>query len=58
MKLWILTGDKQETAINIGLSTRLITENSQIIVFNESKLLVRFKIIHDFLVFKNFYPLI
>lgn len=41
MKLWILTGDKQEIAINIGLSTRLITENSQIIVFNESKLMVR-----------------
>lgn len=26
IKVWVLTGDKQETAINIGLSCRLISE--------------------------------
>lgn len=46
IKLWLLTGDKQETAINIGLSTRLITENSPMIVFNESTLTVDLKITH------------
>ncbi|XP_072050739.1 probable phospholipid-transporting ATPase IM [Amphiura filiformis] len=30
IKLWVLTGDKQETAINIGYSCRLLTED-----FNE-----------------------
>ncbi|XP_025203440.1 probable phospholipid-transporting ATPase IA [Melanaphis sacchari] len=38
IKVWILTGDKEETAINIGLSTKLITQDSSIIIFNESKL--------------------
>uniref|UniRef100_A0A915BAB5 Phospholipid-transporting ATPase n=2 Tax=Parascaris univalens TaxID=6257 RepID=A0A915BAB5_PARUN len=27
IKIWVLTGDKQETAINIGYSCRLLTEN-------------------------------
>ncbi|XP_060847824.1 probable phospholipid-transporting ATPase IA isoform X3 [Rhopalosiphum padi] len=38
IKVWILTGDKEETAINIGLSTTLITQDSSIIIFNESNL--------------------
>jgi phospholipid-translocating ATPase len=29
IKIWVLTGDKQETAINIGYSSRLLTENMQ-----------------------------
>jgi len=40
IKVWILTGDKEETAINIGLSTTLITQDSSIIIFNESNLTV------------------
>ncbi len=30
-KVWILTGDRQETAINIGLSCRLITESMNLV---------------------------
>lgn len=40
IKIWILTGDKEETALNIGLSTTLITQDSSIIIFNETKLMV------------------
>lgn len=40
IKIWLLTGDKTETAINISLSTRLIPQNSPIIVFKELKLTV------------------
>lgn len=40
IKVWLLTGDKQETAINIGFTTRLITQESAIITLNESKLTV------------------
>eukprot|EP00102_Acyrthosiphon_pisum_P016390 XP_008187336.2 PREDICTED: probable phospholipid-transporting ATPase IA isoform X2 [Acyrthosiphon pisum] len=38
IKIWILTGDKEETALNIGFSTTLITQDSSIIIFNESNL--------------------
>jgi len=40
IKIWILTGDKEETALNIGFSTTLITQDSSIIIFNESNLTV------------------
>ncbi|KAL4104648.1 hypothetical protein QTP88_019931 [Uroleucon formosanum] len=39
IKIWILTGDKEETALNIGFSTSLITQDSSIIIFNESDLM-------------------
>ena len=32
IKLWVLTGDKMETAINIGYSCNLLTEDSNLIV--------------------------
>ncbi|KAI9197490.1 uncharacterized protein BJ171DRAFT_221525 [Polychytrium aggregatum] len=35
IKIWVLTGDRQETAINIGYSCKLITEEMQLIVCNE-----------------------
>ncbi|KAI8613701.1 hypothetical protein BC830DRAFT_1170031 [Chytriomyces sp. MP71] len=35
IKLWVLTGDRQETAINIGFSCKLLTEEMTIIVCNE-----------------------
>jgi phospholipid-transporting ATPase len=31
IKVWVLTGDRQETAINIGLSCRLITESMSLV---------------------------
>ncbi|XP_019484036.1 PREDICTED: phospholipid-transporting ATPase IA [Hipposideros armiger] len=38
IKLWILTGDKQETAINIGHSCKLLRKNMGMIVINEGSL--------------------
>lgn len=34
IKVWILTGDKQETAISIGLSCKLLTSDMQSIIIN------------------------
>lgn len=34
IKLWVLTGDKVETAINIGFSCNLLTNEMDLIVFN------------------------
>ncbi|EGG14801.1 P-type ATPase [Cavenderia fasciculata] len=34
IKLWVLTGDKQETAINIGFSCHLLTSDMKIIILN------------------------
>ncbi|KAJ3304337.1 hypothetical protein HDU76_005222 [Blyttiomyces sp. JEL0837] len=36
IKVWVLTGDRQETAINIGFSCKLLTEEMSLIVCNES----------------------
>ncbi|MGH0184474.1 UNVERIFIED_CONTAM: hypothetical protein FKN15_015154 [Acipenser sinensis] len=38
IKIWILTGDKQETAINIGYSCRLISHGMSLIILNEDSL--------------------
>ncbi|XP_023288941.1 probable phospholipid-transporting ATPase IA isoform X3 [Orussus abietinus] len=38
INVWILTGDKQETAINIGYSCRLITHPMPLIIVNEPSL--------------------
>ncbi|KAJ7690706.1 calcium transporting ATPase [Mycena rosella] len=35
IKVWVLTGDRQETAINIGMSCRLISESMNLIIVNE-----------------------
>ena len=34
IKVWVLTGDKQETAINIGFSSRLIDDSMEVIAIN------------------------
>lgn len=34
IKVWVLTGDKQETAISIGLSCKLLTSDMQLIIIN------------------------
>ncbi|XP_025087156.1 LOW QUALITY PROTEIN: probable phospholipid-transporting ATPase IA [Pomacea canaliculata] len=38
IKLWVLTGDKQETAINIGYSCKVLTQSMELIILNESTL--------------------
>lgn len=38
IKIWVLTGDKQETAINIGYSCKLIDQHMSILVINEDSL--------------------
>lgn len=38
INVWVLTGDKQETAINIGYSTQLIVQDMPLIILNESSL--------------------
>ncbi|KAJ5122948.1 hypothetical protein N7448_009045 [Penicillium atrosanguineum] len=37
IKLWVLTGDKVETAINIGFSCNLLNNNMELIVLNISE---------------------
>ena len=34
VKVWVLTGDKQETAINIGYSSHLIDDSMEVIAIN------------------------
>lgn len=34
-KIWVLTGDRQETAINIGLSSKLLSEDMNLLTINE-----------------------
>lgn len=38
IKMWVLTGDKQETAINIGYSCRLLQQGMDLIIMNEDSL--------------------
>lgn len=38
ISVWILTGDKQETAINIGYSMNLISQGTPLIILNEPTL--------------------
>lgn len=40
IKVWLLTGDKREISIHTGLSAKLITQNNQIIIFDETNLMV------------------
>jgi phospholipid-transporting ATPase len=35
IKIWVLTGDRQETAINIGMSCKLISEDMSLLMINE-----------------------
>ncbi|KAF2078368.1 hypothetical protein CYY_000352 [Polysphondylium violaceum] len=35
IKIWVLTGDKQETAINIGFSCQLLNQQMELLVINE-----------------------
>ena len=35
IKIWVLTGDRQETAINIGMSCKLLSEDMNLLLINE-----------------------
>lgn len=35
IKIWVLTGDGQETAINIGMSCKLLSEDMNLLIINE-----------------------
>lgn len=41
-QVWVLTGDRQETAINIGMSCRLISESMNLVCANQYSLLAQF----------------
>ncbi|KFQ94345.1 putative phospholipid-transporting ATPase IK, partial [Nipponia nippon] len=41
IKVWVLTGDKQETAMNIGYACKLLTEDMEILEEKEIRLQVR-----------------
>lgn len=49
IKVWVLTGDRQETAINIGMSCRLISESMNLVRYTlfglERRDLSRFQVI-------------
>lgn len=36
IKVWILTGDKQETAINIGFASKQLTNSMKLLIINGS----------------------
>lgn len=38
IRIWVLTGDKQETAINIGYSCKLLSQGMELIILNEESL--------------------
>nr|XP_032811396.1 phospholipid-transporting ATPase IA isoform X1 [Petromyzon marinus] len=38
IKIWVLTGDKQETAINIGYACKLLSQNMSVLIVNEETL--------------------
>lgn len=38
IKIWMLTGDKQETALNIGYSTKLLSSDNLIFILNSNNL--------------------
>ena len=40
IKVWVLTGDKMETAINIGYSCKLLNSNSTLFYLTETSLKV------------------
>lgn len=38
IKVWVLTGDRQETAINIGMSCKLLSEDMMLLIVNEESI--------------------
>lgn len=42
MKVWMITGDKMETAINIGISCQLISDQETLLVLTAEHFLSKF----------------
>lgn len=42
MKVWMITGDKMETAINIGISCQLISDQESLLIFKAEHFLSKF----------------
>ncbi|KAI8983931.1 hypothetical protein BDF20DRAFT_815946 [Mycotypha africana] len=58
IKVWVLTGDRQETAINIGYSCKLLTEEMDLIICDEqdhsaTKIFLEEKLAHIMTVSKH-----
>jgi phospholipid-transporting ATPase len=41
ISVWVLTGDKQETAINIGYSSRLLSQSMELLMINHESFEVK-----------------
>jgi len=52
IKIWMLTGDKQETAINIAHSCRLISGNMSTLILDDDSLEVQVQLFTEVLVFR------
>ena len=48
VKFWVLTGDKIETAINIGFSCQLLDQDMEIFILNQTSSKAIYKQIVDF----------
>lgn len=57
INMWVLTGDKQETAINIGYSCKLISQGMDLIILNEESLDVSWQMYYSFDAFVLFIEL-
>ena len=55
IRIWVLTGDKQETAINIGYSSHLIDSDADVIILNAYSL-VRLNVDFLLLLLNQFFP--
>lgn len=49
IKIWVLTGDRQETAINIGMSCKLLSEDMSLLTINKTNFEETRECIQDFL---------
>ncbi|CAG7832941.1 unnamed protein product [Allacma fusca] len=49
ISIWVLTGDKQETAINIGRSCNLIKDDMQLFIINQSSINATYELINTYL---------
>ncbi|ORX88782.1 phospholipid-translocating P-type ATPase [Basidiobolus meristosporus CBS 931.73] len=47
IKIWVLTGDRQETAVNIGYSCKLLTEDMRLLIFDQENMQDFSKALHE-----------
>jgi magnesium-transporting ATPase (P-type) len=50
IKVWVLTGDKIETAVNIGYSCRLLSEDTELIYLTDDRIEVKYLLLFFFFV--------